>query len=73
MYQSLGRDHGKVQSLLSSLGLGGVAASNNWAISKSRTNGNASILAQRHPPPAVHALHVEHDPRQVRRLSMSQA
>ena len=34
----------KVQPLLSSLGLGGIAASNNWAISKSRTKGNASIL-----------------------------
>jgi acyl-homoserine-lactone acylase len=34
----------KAQPLLSSLGLGGIAASNNWAISKTRTKGNASIL-----------------------------
>jgi acyl-homoserine-lactone acylase len=34
----------KVQPLLSSLGLGGLAASNNWAISKGRSKGNASIL-----------------------------
>jgi acyl-homoserine-lactone acylase len=31
--------------LLSSVGLGGIAASNNWALSKSRTANGASILA----------------------------
>ncbi|HWR68836.1 MAG TPA: penicillin acylase family protein [Desulfomonilia bacterium] len=36
---------GKAQSLLCSLGLGGVAASNNWALSKSRTAGSASLFA----------------------------
>lgn len=34
----------KLQSLLSSVGLSGVAASNNWAIGKDRTKGRASIL-----------------------------
>ncbi|HXK47683.1 MAG TPA: penicillin acylase family protein [Deltaproteobacteria bacterium] len=36
---------GETQRLLGSLGLGGIAASNNWAIHKDRTAGSASILA----------------------------
>ncbi len=36
---------GTTQTLLCSLGLGGFAASNNWAIAKARTAGSASIFA----------------------------
>jgi acyl-homoserine-lactone acylase len=38
------RPFAELQPLLSSVGLNGVAASNNWAISKNRTKGGASIF-----------------------------
>ena len=39
------QDVAQLQPLLRTLGLGGIAASNNWAIGKDKTAGKASILA----------------------------